>query len=87
VALDISTRFHIVFPGDKDPGLDEKNELFFSDEEHEDGASLNVNSVAEGADEVDAAESEATDNEYESLDGDSTAEEDDEDTEAESEAA
>jgi hypothetical protein len=86
VALDISTRFHIVFPGDKDPGLDETNELFFSDEEPEDGASLNVNSVAEGADEVDAAESEAT-NEYESLDGDSTAEEDDEDTEAESEAA
>jgi hypothetical protein len=61
--------------------------LFFSDEEHEDGASLNVTSVAEGADEVDVAESEATDDEYESLDGNLTAEEDDEDTEAEREAA
>ena len=83
-AVDKSMRFHILW--DKDPGLDETKEMFFSAGEHENEASLDDSSAAEEDNEDDEAESEATNESEASLDGSSTAEEDDEDDKAEIEA-
>jgi hypothetical protein len=38
--LGVSGQFHIIFPGDKDPDLNETDELYFSAGEHEDLGSL-----------------------------------------------
>ena len=50
-AVDKSMRFHILW--DKDPDLDETNEMFFSTGEHENEASLDDSSATEEADEDD----------------------------------
>ena len=50
-AVDKSMRFHILW--DKDPGLDETKEMFFSAGEHENEASLDGSSAPEEDDEDD----------------------------------
>ena len=51
-ALGVLDQFHIIFPWDKDPDLNETNELFFSAGENENNASLD-DSSATGEDEAD----------------------------------
>ena len=46
-ALGVLDQFHIIFPWDKDPDLNETKELFFSAGENENDASLNDSSAAE----------------------------------------